>query len=186
QEQIYVHAQRNWDQNIKHDQKIRIGHERHDRVEANSYSEFKAQEHRLVDGDRLTETKADDHLTVGGTRHLKLGNALLAEAGQEIHLKSANKIVLEAGMELTLKVAGSFIKIDASGVTVGGPATQLNSGGSPGSGSGAKPLIPGPTLRADMTKPGEVLAYAQRRAMKRTARCEVCEQQVAERRPRNG
>ncbi|KPX25492.1 Rhs element Vgr protein [Pseudomonas syringae pv. delphinii] len=186
QEQIYVHAQRNWDQNIKHDQKIRIGHERHDRVEANSYSEFKAQEHRLVDGDRLTEAKADDHLTVGGTRHLKLGNALLAEAGQEIHLKSANKMVLEAGMELTLKVAGSFIKIDASGVTVGGPAIQLNSGGSPGSGSGAKTLIPGPTLRADMAKPGEVLAHAQRRAMKRTARCEVCEQQVAERRPRNG
>ncbi|RMN50678.1 type VI secretion system secreted protein VgrG [Pseudomonas syringae] len=186
QEQIYVHAQRNWDQNIKHDQKIRIGHERHDRVEANSYSEFKAQEHRLVDGDRLTEAKADDHLRVGGTRHLKLGNALLAVAGQEIHLKSADKIVLEAGMELTFKVAGSFIKIDASGVTVGGPAIHLNPGGSPGSGSGATPLLPGPTLRADTTKPGEVLAHAQRRAMRRTPRCEVCEQQAAKKRSRNG
>ncbi|MEN2509425.1 phage baseplate assembly protein V, partial [Stutzerimonas stutzeri] len=29
-EQIYVHAQRDWDQNIEHDQKIRVGHERHD------------------------------------------------------------------------------------------------------------------------------------------------------------
>ncbi|MGA4817317.1 type VI secretion system tip protein TssI/VgrG [Pseudomonas aeruginosa] len=29
----------------EHDQKIRVGHERHDTVEANSYSEFKAEEH---------------------------------------------------------------------------------------------------------------------------------------------
>ncbi|MGE4408868.1 type VI secretion system tip protein VgrG, partial [Pseudomonas sp.] len=29
-EQIYIHAQRDWDQNIEHDQKIRVGHERHD------------------------------------------------------------------------------------------------------------------------------------------------------------
>ncbi|MDF5810702.1 type VI secretion system tip protein TssI/VgrG [Pseudomonas aeruginosa] len=43
QEQIFVHAQRDWDENIEHDQKIRVGHERHDTVEANSYSEFKAE-----------------------------------------------------------------------------------------------------------------------------------------------
>ncbi|RTW86814.1 type VI secretion system tip protein VgrG, partial [Pseudomonas aeruginosa] len=48
QEQIFVHAQRDWDENIEHDQKIRVGHERHDTVEANSYSEFKAEEHHTV------------------------------------------------------------------------------------------------------------------------------------------
>ena len=31
QEQIFVHAQRDWDENIEHDQKIRVGHERQDR-----------------------------------------------------------------------------------------------------------------------------------------------------------
>ena len=30
QEQIFVHAQRDWDENIEHDQKIRVGHQRHD------------------------------------------------------------------------------------------------------------------------------------------------------------
>ena len=29
-EQIYVHAQRDWDENIEHDQKIRVGNELHD------------------------------------------------------------------------------------------------------------------------------------------------------------
>ncbi|WP_425326858.1 bacteriophage T4 gp5 trimerisation domain-containing protein, partial [Pseudomonas ficuserectae] len=71
QEHIYVHAQRDWEQNIEHQQKIRVGHERHDRVEGNSYSEFKAEEHCTVDGNRLTEVKADDHLTVGGTQHIR-------------------------------------------------------------------------------------------------------------------
>ncbi|MDU8609163.1 MULTISPECIES: type VI secretion system tip protein TssI/VgrG, partial [unclassified Pseudomonas syringae group] len=88
QEHIYIHAQRDWDQNIEHEQKIRVGHERHDRVEGNSYSEFKAEEHCTVDGNRLTEVKADDHLTVGGTQHIRVVDGLLAHAGQEIHLKA--------------------------------------------------------------------------------------------------
>ncbi|WP_410961778.1 bacteriophage T4 gp5 trimerisation domain-containing protein, partial [Salmonella sp. SAL4359] len=48
QEQIFVHAQRDWDENIEHDQKIRVGHERHDTVEGDSYSEFRAEEQRTV------------------------------------------------------------------------------------------------------------------------------------------
>ncbi|WP_416383692.1 bacteriophage T4 gp5 trimerisation domain-containing protein [Pseudomonas sp. B111] len=70
QEQIFVHAQRDWDENIEHDQKIRVGHERHDTVEANSYSEFKAEEHHTVHGERKVELKADDHLTVGDSQHV--------------------------------------------------------------------------------------------------------------------
>ncbi len=66
-EQIFVHAQRDWDENIQHDQKIRVGHERHDSVEANSYSELKAEEHRTVHGERKTEIRADDHLNVAQT-----------------------------------------------------------------------------------------------------------------------
>jgi type VI secretion system secreted protein VgrG len=72
-EQIYIHAERDWDENIEHDQKIRIGHERHDTVEANSYSEFKAEEHRTTHADRKSEIKANDHLTVGNNQHIKIG-----------------------------------------------------------------------------------------------------------------
>ena len=59
QEQIYLHAQRDWDENIEHDQKIRVGHERHDTVEANAYSEFKAEEHQTIHLDRKVEAKLD-------------------------------------------------------------------------------------------------------------------------------
>ena len=68
--------------------------------------------------------------------HQKLGQSLLVEAGSEVHHKAGMKIVMEAGAELTLKVGGSFVKIDPSGVTLSGGSIKMNSGGSPGSGSG--------------------------------------------------
>ncbi|MCR3859591.1 type VI secretion system tip protein VgrG, partial [Pseudomonas aeruginosa] len=142
QEQIFVHAQRDWDENIEHDQKIRVGHERHDTVEANSYSEFKAEEHHTVHGERKVELKADDHLTVGDSQHVKLGRAYLARAGREIHLKAGQKMVIEADSELTVKAGGSFIRLDASGIAISGPLARINAGGAPGSGSGIAIKMP--------------------------------------------
>jgi type VI secretion system VgrG family protein len=145
-EQIFLHAQRDWEENIEHDQKIHVGNERHDMVEANVFSEFKVEEHRITDLDRKTEARADDHLTVGATRHLKVGTAQFVEAGQEIHYHAGDKVVIEAGMELTAKAGGSFVKVDAGGVTISGAEVKTNSGGSPGVGTGIQilgPLLPG-------------------------------------------
>lgn len=175
-EQIYIHAQRDWDENVEHDQKIRVGHERHDTVEANSYSEFKAEEHRTTYADRRSEIKANDHLTVGNNQHVKIGTGQFIEAGNEIHLSSGLKVVLEAGSELTFKAAGSFIKLDAGGITMVGPVIRMNSGGSPGKGSEAAPILPGEVKSADADKAGELLMPAQKQALLRaTPRCEICE-----------
>ncbi|MEX6502847.1 type VI secretion system Vgr family protein [Pseudomonas zhanjiangensis] len=184
QEQIYIHAQRDWDENIEHDQKIRIGHERHDTVEANSYSEFKAEEHRTTHADRKSEVKANDHLTIGNNQHIKIGTGQFINAGSEIHLSSGQKVVLEAGSELTFKAAGSFIKLDAGGITLVGPVIKLNSGGGPGSGSGAAPILPGKVKAADTDKAGELLIQAQKQALQNAARtaqpvCEICQQMEA-------
>ncbi|EKG34453.1 MULTISPECIES: type VI secretion system Vgr family protein [Pseudomonas syringae group] len=176
QEQIFLHAQRDWDENVENDQKIRVGNERHDTVEQNSYSEFKAEEHHTVYADRKVEGRADDHLTVGANQHVKVGTGQFIEAGQEIHLSSGVKVVLEAGSELTLKAGGSFIKIDASGVTLSGPVIRVNEGGSPGSGTPAAPLMPGPLQQADADKAGAALTPAQINTLKRNAPfCEECE-----------
>ncbi|MFI8746457.1 type VI secretion system tip protein TssI/VgrG [Pseudomonas sp. NPDC077186] len=154
-EQIYLHAQRDWDENIEHDQKIRVGNERHDTVEANAYSHFKAEEHRTTHADRKTEIKANDHLTVGDSQHIKLGNGQFIQAGSEIHLSSGLKVVLEAGSELTLKGGGSFIKLDGGGITLVGPVIKINSGGAPGSGSGAASIAPTLPKPADTAPVGE-------------------------------
>ncbi|AZC34253.1 VgrG protein [Pseudomonas chlororaphis subsp. piscium] len=70
-EQIFIHAQRDWDENIEHDQKIRIGHERHDTVEKNTYTELKAEEHRITHADRKTETLGFKGLPFGVTTLIK-------------------------------------------------------------------------------------------------------------------
>jgi hypothetical protein len=61
---------------------------------------------------------------------------------KRIHVKAGSKTVLEAGTELTIKAGGSFIKIDPSGVYHCRDQGRVNSGGSPGSGAGARPLLP--------------------------------------------
>ncbi|MBK5535889.1 type VI secretion system tip protein VgrG [Pseudomonas sp. TH08] len=160
QEQIYLHAQRDWDENIEHDQKIRVGNERHDTVEKNSYTEFKAEEHHTVYEDRKVEAQASDHLTVGVNQHVKIGTGQFIDAGQEIHLDSGIKVVLEAGAELTLIGGGSFIKIDSAGVTMSGPVININSGGSPGSGTGATAVLPVPPKPADTAPVGQTLGNA--------------------------
>jgi len=159
-EQIYIHAQRDWDENIEHDQKIRVGHERHDTVEKNSYSEFRAEEHLTVVGHRKVEVKPEDHLTVGQAQHIKLGTAQLTKAGREIHLKAGQKMVIEAGIELTLKAGGSFIKLDPGGITVSGPMIKINAGGAPGKGAGIKIKPPVPPGMADRDKAGSLLEQA--------------------------
>ncbi|WP_457789049.1 type VI secretion system Vgr family protein [Pseudomonas sp. PL-6] len=159
-EQIYIHAQRDWDENIEHDQKIRVGNERHDTVEANSYSEMRAEEHRTTDLDRKVEVRANDHLTVAATQHNKIGTGLFIEAGNEIHYNAGSKVVIDAGMELTAAGGGSFLKLDPSGVTLSGATIKMNTGGAPGSGSGLKILLPVIPGMADSDKAGNLLETA--------------------------
>ncbi|MGE7960162.1 type VI secretion system tip protein VgrG, partial [Pseudomonas sp. NPDC089530] len=137
-------------------------------------------EHHTVHADRKVEARASDHLTVGANQHIKIGTGQFIEAGQEIHFDSGLKIVLEAGSELTLKGGGSFIKLDAGGVTLSGPVVNVNSGGAPGSGSGAAPLLPGLLQQADTDKAGQLLVPALRQALQRAATtaqpvCEICQ-----------
>ena len=159
-EQVYIHAQRDWDENIEHDQKIRIGNERHDTVEANAYTELKAEEHRLTELERKTEIRGDDHLTVARTQHVKIGTGHFIEAGRELHYYAGEKVVIEAGMELTAAAGGSFLKLDPSGVTLSGANIKMNAGGAPGSGSGLKILGPVMPWAADQDKAGGLLERA--------------------------
>jgi type VI secretion system secreted protein VgrG len=161
-EQIYIHAQRDWDENIEHDQKIRVGNERHDTVEANTLSEFKVEEHRITHLDRVSEMRADDHLTVGVTQHLKVGTAQFVEAGSEIHYYAGQKVVVEGAMELTAKAGGNFVKVDAGGVTISGAEVKVNTGGSPGVGSGIGILVPLTPGAVDTDKFGQLPDSAPR------------------------
>lgn len=84
--------------------------------------------------------------------------------------------MLDALSELTIKVAGSFIKLDASGITMVGPSIRSNSGGSPGRGTAAAPVLPGLVKAADTDQAGSLLVPAQHKAlMQKKPICAICE-----------
>ncbi|MFL1552258.1 type VI secretion system tip protein VgrG [Pseudomonas sp. D47] len=187
-EEIYLHAQRDWNQKIQNDQIIEVGNERHDIVVANSFTELKAEEHRVTHGDRKVQLKAGDHLEITQSQHLKAGVGQFVEAGQEIHLKAGQKVVIEAGTELTLKAGGHFITIDPSGVWINGAKVGLNAGGGQAKGSGIQllgPLIPGAAKLNEagaQPKMGNVqnslMLKAREQADKRCLICEACREQL--------
>jgi type VI secretion system secreted protein VgrG len=141
-EQVYLHAQRNWEQHISHDQTLRIGNASRSLVEGNRYSEARGETHRIVQGETLSEVRGNDHLTIDGSQHLTLGDGQFVDAGQEIHLRAGDTLVIEAGSELSIQAGGSFITLDAGGVALVGAQVKLNAGGSAGKGSPAQPLAP--------------------------------------------
>ncbi|MBV6751911.1 type VI secretion system tip protein VgrG [Pseudomonas chlororaphis] len=147
EEQIYLHAQRDWQQHIGRNLSVTVSHERHECVEANSYCELKSEEHHTVHQDRRVEVKGDDSLLVGGSQQVKAGLGYFIEAGQEIHLRAGEKVVIDAGEQLTLKVGAHFIKLDANGITLNGPEANEDAG--IGSGPQIKgPLLPGAVEQA--------------------------------------
>jgi type VI secretion system secreted protein VgrG len=146
QEEIYIHGQKDLNALIENDVVWHIKHDAHTDIDNERVTRIKANDHLTVENEKRDHVKGDHSLTVDASMHQKLGQALLVEAGEEVHVKAGAKVVLEAGAELTLKVGGSFVKIDPSGVTLVGPGIKMNSGGSPGCGSGwagQLPSLPG-------------------------------------------
>lgn len=154
-EQIFLHAERNFDTRIKKDKLEFVG----------------GDSHRIVEKDDLQLTKRDLHVEVKGDENRKIGDTLSLhaqtnileragmnvgiEAGTEVHIKAGMNLILEAGAALTLKVGGNFINISPAGVAIKGTMVLINSGGAAGSGSGVSPDAPKPPKMADEGKPGQ-------------------------------
>ncbi|MDP4493563.1 type VI secretion system tip protein VgrG [Vibrio sp. AH4] len=141
-EQILLHAQKDWDALIEHDHTEVIRHDQHLTVDNDRFTRIQRNQHLTVEGEVRSKIALDSSHEVGASRQHKVGQRIAVEAGKEISLKSGAKIVVEAGAELTLKAGGSFVKVDAGGVHLVGPAINLNAGGSAGSGSAYGGLPP--------------------------------------------
>ena len=193
EEQIYIHAQKDLDLLTEHNRTEVIRNDSHLTVENNRISHTQGNSHHTVDGEKREQTGKDHSFNVTGTLHLKAGTAWLSDSGTELHIKAGQKAVIEAGAEITLKAGGSFVKIDPSGVAMGGASIKMNAGGAAGKGSGQKSQVPqrpglveksgihspAPELLPEL--PARPIAKAdQIRAIKNAANqgkgiCQVCE-----------
>ncbi|MFO0445538.1 MAG: type VI secretion system Vgr family protein [Betaproteobacteria bacterium] len=100
-----------------------------------------------VDGSWSAKVAKHVIADAGMTVSLKSGTAFFAKAGTEVgveagtnvHLKGAVNVVIEAGVQLTIKAGPASVVLGPDGVSITGPLVKINSGGSAGSGQGAKP-----------------------------------------------
>ncbi len=135
-EQIYLHAQKDFDGLIENDHTTVIRHDQHLTVENDQFTQIKHNQHLTVEGESREAVKGSKTLMVEGSLYVKSGKVWVSEAGDEIHIKAGEKVVIEAGSEITVKAGGSFVKVDPAGVHLVGAMINLNSGGSPGQGAG--------------------------------------------------
>src|SRR5690554_4879422 len=165
-EQVYIHAQKDLDLLTENNRTEVIKNDSHLTVENDQFRHIKANSHTTVDGEKRELTGKDHSFNVTGTLHLKAGTAWLSDSGTELHIKAGQKAIIEAGAEITLKAGGSFLKIDPSGVAIGGASIKMNAGGSASKGSGQKivtPEMPGLlTASEGFVAPVELAEVAQR------------------------
>ncbi|MBL4280980.1 type VI secretion system Vgr family protein [Vibrio fluvialis] len=135
-EQVYLHAQKDFDGLIENDHTRVIKHDKHLTVENDRFTQIKNNQHLTVGGESRESVTGNRTLMVEGSLHVKTGSVWVNESGTEVHIKAGQKVVIEAGSEITVKAGGSFVKVDPAGVHLSGAGVNLNSGGSPGSGSG--------------------------------------------------
>ena len=144
QEQIYVHAQRDMAQHIKHNSRLQVDGKREETITGNSVSVFDAEEHHTVSLDRKVQLSANDHLVVAVSSHTRVGVAMVAEAGMHVHLKGGTSVVMDAGANITLMAGGQHVLIGAAGIYASSP---IQLGGVPMPGLPAVPLLPGESER---------------------------------------
>ncbi|EKO3916690.1 type VI secretion system tip protein VgrG [Vibrio fluvialis] len=135
-EQIYLHAQKDFDGLIENDHTSVIQHDKYLTVENDRFTQIKNNQHLTVGGESCESVIGNRTLMVEGSLHVKTGSVWVNESGTEVHIKAGQKVVIEAGSEITVKAGGSFVKVDPAGVHLSGAGVNLNSGGSPGNGSG--------------------------------------------------
>jgi type VI secretion system secreted protein VgrG len=143
EEQVYIHAQKDLNLLTENNRTEVINNSSHLTVENDRFSHVKGNDHINVGGEKRQSVGGDCSKDIGGTLHQQSGSATLSEAGTEVHHKAGSKVVIDAGVEITLTAGGSFLALDSSGVTLSGPGIKINSGGSPGSGSGQAVVMPG-------------------------------------------
>lgn len=107
-EEVYIHAQRNMNTQIGHQQATFVGE--------NRINHIKQDDHLRVEGEKRDEFLQDYSLSVKQSGHLKAERKWLIAANEEIHLNSTKRVVLSAGEEIVLKVGSSFIRITEAGV----------------------------------------------------------------------
>lgn len=163
-EQLFVHAQRDYELRAGRDRIEYTERDHHGIVNRDRIEETRGKQHQIVKGERVANVGGDEHLDVkglqalriGGSKSEKVGGAVAESYGSDhseqvggnYYLNAGTNVVIEAGVQLTLKVGGNFVTIGPAGVSIQGSLVMINSGGAAGSGSAGSLVAPLAALSA--------------------------------------
>ncbi len=133
-EQIFLHAQKNYDQRVKNNRFEIIGHDRHLIVDNDKFEQIKNDRHEIVEGhhkekivgDRNLKVEGKEAIEIKGSRSLGVGGDVIEEfrenqstvVTKDLYIKADN-ICIEAMTNITIKVGQSFIAIEKGGIKIG-------------------------------------------------------------------
>ncbi|MEW4541603.1 bacteriophage T4 gp5 trimerisation domain-containing protein, partial [Vibrio cholerae] len=80
-EQIYLHAQKDFDGLIENDHTTVIRHDQHLTVENDQFTQIKHNQHLTVEGESREAVKGSKTLMVEGSLYVKSGKVWVSEAG---------------------------------------------------------------------------------------------------------
>lgn len=152
-EYIWLQAEKDFHQLVKHDATLLVGANqdcivRNNRTEQvdgdvmarigkNSTTEVSGSQSFKVTQDLVLESQASMSQKAGANLDVQVGANFATDATGNIHIKAGANLVIEAGVMVTVKAGGSSVVIGPAGVSITGAMVMVNSGGAPGSGSGA-------------------------------------------------
>jgi type VI secretion system VgrG family protein len=166
-EEIYLRAQRNWNQHVLNDQRVQVDNQRSIVVTGTASHELKADEQRITHGQRRSEVKQDDHLLVTGDRRIQVTSQAL-NASQQFHVSAGQQVVIDGGVNATIQAGGHWINIGPGGIF---SSTPIQVGGAPMVAMSAAPDLPGAPEKIRAAPP----SAAQIRSLKSPAAfCEEC------------
>jgi type VI secretion system secreted protein VgrG len=139
-EQIFVHAQKDYEQRVLNDRKELIKHDRHLIVENDKFEHVKHDRSETIDNDHKEKIGNDRNLKVVGKEAKAVDKTLSLTVGEDVvevfkknhsetvtedYFLKAKNICIEATENITIKVGPSHIAIEKSGIKIGADDGQI-------------------------------------------------------------
>lgn len=96
-EQIYIHAERDYDTQVEHDRHVQIGNEQHITVKANQYETLQGEVHRTVTKDQIEAISGGLHMKISGAETRQIGG----DKGEQISGNSALAVTGNANISVS-------------------------------------------------------------------------------------
>jgi type VI secretion system secreted protein VgrG len=136
-EQVYLHAEKDYDIQVENDRHTQVGNEHHVTVKAKQFESLESEMHRTVKSDQVEEIGGDHHVAIKGAQTLKItgkkgetvnGDSSLAVSGAS-HINVSQACNEKIGMNYSLQVGqNSFNKTGMLHVIDSGQEVHIKGG----------------------------------------------------------